>query len=269
MLKQRLNSSLVLWCVLLLAVWCFRLQAVAGLCILAAVGAVIELLKLFKAPSRLIGFNVCLTALFAVFSYLVLRYEWFAVDYLYVLAFAILFHWSVFVAKNAKALFLSLFCFFYLTLNIHFFFKIAHLFLWNDTSATLMILWVVFLTKATDIGAFCAGCSCGKHPLLPTVSPQKTREGVLGGVLFALLVNVLFYVCFAKHLPILFIKSCIFTVCLAWGAVLSDLVESLLKRHLSVKDSGHIVPGIGGILDLIDSLLLNAPLAYWLLKYGV
>jgi phosphatidate cytidylyltransferase len=87
--------------------------------------------------------------------------------------------------------------------------------------------------------------------------------------LFALLVNVLFYVFFANHLPLSFIKSCIFTVCLAWGAVLSDLVESLLKRHLSVKDSGRVIPGIGGILDLVDSLLLNAPLAYWLLKYGV
>ena len=125
------------------------------------------------------------------------------------------------------------------------------------------------VTKATDIGAFCVGCSCGKHPLLPTVSPKKTREGVLGGILFALLVNVLFCVCFSKHLPFSFIKSCVFTVCLAWGAVLSDLVESLLKRHLSVKDSGRVIPGIGGILDLVDSLLLNAPLAYWLLKYGV
>ena len=269
MLRQRLNSSLLLWSILLFIVWCFKLNAVAFLCVLVAVGAVIELLKLFKAGAPVIRFNAYLAGLFLAFSYVALRHEIFDIDHIYALAFMILFHWSVFVAKTAKALFLSLFCFFYLTLNIHFLFKIAHLFLWNDTTATLIILWVVLITKATDIGAFCVGCSCGKHPLLTTVSPKKTREGVLGGILIALLVNVLFYVCFAKHLPILFTKSCVFTVCLAWGAVLSDLIESLLKRHLSVKDSGHIIPGIGGILDLVDSLLLNAPLAYWLLKYGV
>ena len=269
MLKQRLNSSLVLWCVLLLTVWCFRLRAVACLCILAAVGAVVELLKLFKADTPIIRFNACLSGLFLAFSYVALRHEIFDIDHVCALAFIVLFHWSVFVAKTAKALFLSLFCFFYLTLNIHFLLKIAHLFLWNDITATLTIIWVVLITKVTDIGAFCIGCSYGRHSLLPAVSPKKTREGVLGGILFALLVNVLFYVCFAKHLPILFIRSCIFTVCLAWGAVLSDLVESFIKRHLSVKDSGRIIPGIGGILDLIDSLLLNAPLAYWLLKYGV
>ena len=269
MLRQRLNSSLLLWSVLLLIVWCFRLNAIALLCVLAAVGAVVELLKLFKNDVPVIRFNACLSGLFLAFSYIGLRYEIFDIALIYALAFAILFHWSVFIAKSAKALFLSLFCFFYLTLNIHFLFKIAHLFLWNDTTATLTIFWVVLITKATDIGAFCIGCSCGTHPLLPTVSPKKTREGVLGGILFALIVNVLFCVYFSEHLPLSFIKSCVFTVCLAWGAVLSDLVESLLKRHLSVKDSGNIIPGIGGILDLIDSLLLNAPLAYWLLKYGV
>ena len=269
MLRQRLNSSLLLWSVLLLIVWCFRLNAIALLCVLAAVGAVVELLKLFKANVPVIRFNACLSGLSLAFSYVALRYEIFDVDHICALAFIVLFHWGVFASKTAKALFLSLFCFFYLTLNIHFLFKIAHLFLWNDTTATLIVLWMVLITKATDIGAFCVGCSCGKHPLLPTVSPKKTREGVFGGILLALLVNVLFYVFFAKHMPVLFIKSCVFTVCLAWGAVLSDLVESLLKRHLAVKDSGHIIPGIGGILDLIDSLLLNAPLAYWLLKYGV
>ena len=269
MLRQRLNSSLLLWCVLLSIVWCFKLHAIALLCVLAAVGAVIELLKLFKADAPVIRFNTCLSGLFLAFSYVGLRYEIFDINHICALAFIVLFHWGVFVAKTAKALFLSLFCFFYLTLNIHFLFKIAHLFLWNDTTATLMILWVVLITKTTDIGAFCVGCSCGRHPLLPTASPKKTREGVFGGILLALLVNVLFHVCSATPMPLSFMRSCIFTVCLAWGAVLSDLVESLLKRHLSVKDSGHIIPGIGGILDLIDSLLLNAPLAYWLLKYGV
>ena len=245
------------------------MHAIALLCVLAAVGAVIETLKLFKADAPLIRFNARLSAFFLIFSYVGLRYEIFDIDHVYALAFIVLFHWSVFIAKSAKALFLSLFCFFYLTLNIHFLFKIAHLFLWNNATATLVILWVVLITKATDIGAFCIGCSCGKHPLLPTVSPKKTQEGVLGGVLFALLMNSLLFAVFQKHLPFSFVKSAFFTVCLAWGAVLSDLVESLLKRHLSVKDSGHIIPGIGGILDLIDSLLLNAPLAYWLLKYGV
>ena len=269
MLRQRLNSSIVLWSVLLLFVGCFKLHAVASFSILAAVGATIELFRLFKADRCVTRFNSGLSALFLAFAYIGLRYELFSVDHLYVLAFAALFHWCVFVAKTAKTLFLSLFCFFYLTLNIHFLFKIAHLFLWNETISTVIIIWVVLITKATDIGAFIVGCSCGEHRFLPTVSPKKTCEGVGGGILAAILVDGLFYAGFHAHMPLSFAMSVFFAVCLAWGAVLSDLIESLIKRHLSVKDSGRVIPGIGGILDLVDSLLLNAPLAYWLLKYGV
>ena len=120
MFRQRLNSSLLLWCVLILIVGCFRLHAIALLSVLAAVGAVIELLKLFKVDASLTRFNACLSALFLAFSYVGLRHGIFDIDHVYALAFIVLFHWSVFIAKSAKVLFLSLFCFFYLTLNIHF-----------------------------------------------------------------------------------------------------------------------------------------------------
>ena len=106
--------------------------------------------------------------------------------------------------------------------------------------------------------------------MAPAVSPKKTWEGVLGGFLFAMVSGfLLFYL--LPHFPQNFrVLHCfIFSLILAWGSIVSDLLESLIKRQLQTKDSGKTIPGIGGILDLIDSLLLNLPLSYILFKYFI
>ena len=115
------------------------------------------------------------------------------------------------------------------------------------------------------------GCAVGKHHLAPLVSPKKTWEGVGGGMVFALVGNMLYFLSFSKYFPQAFTfgKSLIFTFVMAWGSVVSDLLESLLKRQVRAKDSGRSIPGIGGVLDLIDSLLLNAPLAYILFRHFI
>ena len=133
-------------------------------------------------------------------------------------------------------------------------------------SGLLVIVWIVLVTKLTDVGGFFVGCAIGKHHLAPTVSPKKTWEGVAGGMAYAIAGNTLFYLLFSHALPFTFGKSLIFTLIMAWGSIVSDLLESLIKRQIKTKDSGSVLPGIGGILDLIDSLLLNTPLAYVLLK---
>ena len=92
----------------------------------------------------------------------------------------------------------------------------------------------------------------------------------MGGFLFAMLGGfLLFY--FLPYFPQNFhvVHCFIFSLILAWGSIVSDLLESLIKRQLQTKDSGTTIPGIGGILDLIDSLLLNLPLSYILFKYFV
>ena len=110
-------------------------------------------------------------------------------------------------------------------------------------------LWVVVATKFTDVGGLLFGVPFGKHKIAPNVSPAKSVEGCIGGIAFLTPGQAALYA-----LPI------------AALSIPSDLVESYLKRRGGVKDSGSTIPGIGGALDLVDSLLLVAPVAYLLLK---
>lgn len=121
---------------------------------------------------------------------------------------------------------------------------------------SLLVIW------ATDSGAYFTGRALGKRKLWPEISPKKTVEGSLGGILSALVIAVLFYL-FAD-LGLSLIKLMAVTVILSVFGQVGDLAESALKRHYGVKDSGRILPGHGGILDRFDSLLFVWPLLYFL-----
>lgn len=126
--------------------------------------------------------------------------------------------------------------------------------------------WLIIatlITVAADSGAFYAGTLLGRHKLCPALSPGKTVEGLVGGVGSALLVVGLAGWFFFPAINLL--QLLVFAFILSLAAVAGDLTESLLKRGAGVKDSGAILPGHGGILDRIDSLLLVAPLLYYLL----
>ncbi len=126
----------------------------------------------------------------------------------------------------------------------------------------------VLLTWGCDTGAYVVGRSLGKHPLYPRVSPKKSREGALGGVLFALLAGLLAQKTFASEWlePS---TAVILALVAAIAGQTGDLVESLIKRGCQVKDSASIIPGHGGTLDRFDSLFFSAPLLYYALKFFV
>jgi len=125
-----------------------------------------------------------------------------------------------------------------------------------------LLAFVLLVTKAGDIGAFFVGSKFGKNPLRPRVSPNKSQEGCLGGLLF----SMIFAVLFRSFLPqdISFSLLQIISVGIGLGIIgqLGDLSESLIKRDCNVKDSGKLLPGMGGVLDSIDSLLFAAPAFY-------
>ena len=129
-------------------------------------------------------------------------------------------------------------------------------------------LWVVVATKFTDVGGLLFGVPFGKHKIAPNVSPAKSVEGCIGGILLSAGVSAL--VAWGYQLAgITFLTPGQAALCalpIAALSIPSDLVESYLKRRGGVKDSGSTIPGIGGALDLVDSLLLVAPVAYLLLK---
>lgn len=117
---------------------------------------------------------------------------------------------------------------------------------------TLMYLFVVIW--ATDIGAYLVGRQFGKNKLAPSVSPNKTVEGSLGGVVLAMLIGVIYVHFFKPNLGNTH-HVWLLSIILSVVGQLGDLVESAIKRHYGVKDSGKLLPGHGGVLDRFDSLL--------------
>jgi phosphatidate cytidylyltransferase len=129
--------------------------------------------------------------------------------------------------------------------------------------STGVVLMVLLIVKSTDIGAYFGGKATGRHKLIPWLSPGKTWEGLGWGLLTAAGVGIL---CsrFVRSTDFVFPwwKAAGFGVVLGGIGQLGDLLESLMKRDAEVKDSGRLVPGFGGILDIIDSPLFAAPFAY-------
>ncbi len=120
----------------------------------------------------------------------------------------------------------------------------------------LTLLLVVF---AGDIGAYAAGVNFGKRKLMPTISPKKSVEGSIGGLISSAAMGyVMSY--FLPHVPVIYII--LLSIVTAIAGQLGDLFESQLKRVAGVKDSGHIMPGHGGVLDRIDGVLFACPVIY-------
>lgn len=120
----------------------------------------------------------------------------------------------------------------------------------------LMYIWVV---KGADIGAFTAGRLLGRRKLMPVISPGKTWEGLAGGIGLGVLVAVVFSYVFG--IMNIWYAIC-FGICFAILGQIGDLSESVIKRDVRIKDASCLVPGFGGILDLMDSALVPAPWAY-------
>ena len=133
----------------------------------------------------------------------------------------------------------------------------------GETSQRLLIAYLILVTKSGDIGAYFIGSKLGRHSLIPRISPKKTVEGALGGLIFSVLVSL---ICRA-FLPLFSLRHLlILGLSLGVLAQIGDLSESLIKRDCGVKDSGRTLPGLGGVLDTIDSLLFTAPVFYFYVK---
>jgi phosphatidate cytidylyltransferase len=128
------------------------------------------------------------------------------------------------------------------------------------------VVALIATVACSDTGGYGVGAFLGKHPMAPTVSPKKSWEGfagsvaacaVCGGLLFPLILHATWW------------QGVLFGLAIVVAATIGDLSESLVKRHLGIKDMGHLLPGHGGVLDRIDALLLAAPVAWALLAVFV
>ena len=123
-----------------------------------------------------------------------------------------------------------------------------------------LVGFLILVTKSSDIGAYFLGKKYGNTRLLKRVSPQKSFEGAIGGFLLSLVVGTIFS--FLVKDLLFFGEKLFLTAVLALISQLGDLFESLIKRDCNIKDSGTILPGMGGVLDVIDSLIFTAPTFY-------
>ena len=176
-----------------------------------------------------------------------------------------------------NALFLSLGIFFYITCTLIYALK---LFCLERVNGPLMLLALVLITKMGDVGAYVTGTLSarmmqgGNHKLSKVISPKKSWEGLAGGIFFSVLTALVIHCCFPSMLsprllsgigtprPVLSLPQFLaWGVCAAVIGLIGDLAESSVKRVAGVKDSGNL-PGIGGVLDVLDSLVLMVPLFY-------
>ncbi len=128
-------------------------------------------------------------------------------------------------------------------------------------------LYLIAVTKFSDMGAYLTGSVVGRHLMGPHISAKKTWEGFFGAIILALLCSLGLFKLMPGHLSVLtWTHATILGLLLGFAAVVGDLAESIIKRSTGVKDSGNLLPGIGGALDLLDSLLFTAPLLFFYLR---
>lgn len=136
------------------------------------------------------------------------------------------------------------------------------------------VIYFILAVKAGDIGAYFTGKLCGRHKLAPWVSPGKTIEGAVGALVLAAAVACGAIWLWQNRLaatlgqaPLTITQALVFGILMAICGHLGDLVESLMKRDVGSKDSGHALPAFGGLLDIADSPVFTAPIAWWMLTF--
>lgn len=148
-------------------------------------------------------------------------------------------------------------------------FMMSFIYYTRETENGIFLIWIIFITSwVSDTCAYFVGSAIGKHKMTPRLSPKKSWEGAVGGIIGSGLATALFGFFYVRHLnlgyqmiPIFFIIGCVG----AFIAMCGDLVASAVKRNNNVKDYGNVIPGHGGILDRFDSVLFTAPVVYFMI----
>jgi phosphatidate cytidylyltransferase len=136
----------------------------------------------------------------------------------------------------------------------------------DATGRLFLFVWLVAVAKFCDVGALLTGLAIGRHKMSPRISPKKTWEGAVGGVIVSMGVGAFVAWLARNHFPphMTPLVAALIAAPIGLTAIVSDLIESVIKRRATIKDSGGMIPGIGGVFDVSDSLILTAPLGYFL-----
>jgi len=273
-MKQRIFSFIALWATLGLSLLFFGIHAGVILVALIALLTQLELYQLFEkmglTPMKLLG--MACGVVIVIGGYYISVPD--AGNDLFLLSFLILTITIIRLdlqAGRLRSFMPTLFGLLYVPYLLHFLIKIvkmAELSGYESSTGLFLAVWVIAVAKCTDVGGLLVGMQIGKTPL-SVISPKKTYEGAAGGIGFAMLIGMVLLGLFHNYAPAGFSwwLAALIAIPIGVASIASDLVESAFKRQAEVKDSGNIIPGIGGVFDLADSLILTAPLGYLLFKY--
>lgn len=266
-MKTRIISALVALPLLLIFVILGGLPLKIAITVVALIG-LYEFYKAFSGfikPVHFIGFGA--GVIYMAFVEMIIKssalfYIFITLLMLIILVYVVLTHES----GNTMDGIVTFFGFFYVC------FLISHVYLTREYTHGKLLVWLIFLSAfGCDMGAYFTGMVFGKHKLIPQLSPKKTVEGAIGGVVVAVSICVVYGVFLESRNGLAGVDTvllCFITGFL--GSIFSqigDLAASAMKRYVGIKDFGKIMPGHGGVLDRFDSVLFAAPVVYYSMFY--
>lgn len=268
MFKTRFISGIILVIILLVLGITGGNVLLAGLGVVSLVG-MYELYRIFhieKSGMGILGYIVCLC-----WYYFGMKFEvgtnlnilfLFSMILLIALMFVYVFRFPKFKVDQVMA---AYFGFFYVAVML------SCIYLTRMLSNGKYLLWLIFLCSwGCDTCAYCVGMLIGKHKMAPVLSPKKSVEGAVGGVVGAALLTVIYCFIFKEAMSITTTRIWVLAGISAVGALISmvgDLAASAIKRNYEIKDYGTLIPGHGGILDRFDSVIFTAPIIYFMALY--
>ncbi|MDD6194491.1 MAG: phosphatidate cytidylyltransferase [Lachnospiraceae bacterium] len=264
MFKTRLLSGIVL-VIIALAVIITGGDLLLGVIAAISVIGMFELYRVFKMEKTVAA---VISYAVALIYYLNLRLNFLpdmmmlAIGFLILLLAVYVFTYPKYKADQIMAAFFGLF---YVAVMLSFIYQTRML------DAGKYLVWLIFLCSwGSDTCAYCVGVLFGKHKMSPILSPKKSIEGAVGGVVGAALLTALYGYIFKSQMDIQLTEVWMLAGVSAIGALISmvgDLAASAIKRNYDIKDYGKLIPGHGGILDRFDSVIITAPIIFFLASY--
>lgn len=224
-----------------------------------------RIVKIEKALPGILGYITAVIYYFLIYLDQSRHNMLLFVAFLTLLLFVYVIRFPKYTIEQTAIAFLALF---YVSVMLSYIYQIRNL---EDGA---LIIWLVFVGSwGSDTCAYCIGMLFGKHKVTPKLSPKKSLEGCIAGVVGAALIAFIYATCVKEHLSIISNPQLLLPIIAAASSVISqmgDLAASAIKRNHNIKDYGRLIPGHGGILDRFDSIIVTAPIVYYLamiLKY--
>lgn len=264
MFKTRLLSGIVLVILALILIITGEEVLLASTFLISCIG-MYELYRVFHIEKSIMAW-ISYLGVFVFYVNLRLTFAGdtmtIAMGYMILLMFAYVFTYPKYEAKHIMA---SFFGFFYVGVMLSYVYQIRSL----DNGVYLAFL-VFICSWGCDTCAYCVGKLIGKHKMSPKLSPKKSIEGAVGGVVGTALLTALYAYIFHLKMGIASQQIILLAVIAAIAGLISmvgDLTASAIKRNYDIKDYGHLIPGHGGIMDRFDSMIITAPIIFYLAKY--